>query len=46
LPAALIGEEMVRVHDAAEIAGMSVDTMERIYGDRIIKVSPKSAASS
>jgi hypothetical protein len=38
LPAALAGEEMVRVQDAAEIAGMSVDTMERIYGDRASRV--------
>ena len=41
LPVALEGERIISLHEAAEIAGVSTDTLRRRYGHPVIRLSPR-----
>ena len=41
LPVALEGERIISLYEAAEIAGISADTLRRRYGHLIIRISPR-----
>ena len=41
LPVALEGERIISLHEAAEIAGVSTDTLRRRYGHLVIRLSPR-----
>jgi hypothetical protein len=41
LPVSLEGERIISLDEAAEIAGISTDTLRRRYGHLIIRISPR-----
>ena len=41
LPVALEGERIIGLREAAEIAGVSTDTLRRRYGHLVIRLSPR-----
>jgi len=41
LPVALEGERIISVVEAAEICGVSADTLRRRYGHLILNISPR-----
>jgi hypothetical protein len=41
LPVALEGERIISLREAAEIAGVSTDTLRRSHGHLVIRLSPR-----